>query len=101
MKIIAMLVVLATIQACAQTTISEAGKKVKLTKNEPINCEELSDLEVTGGSSIIAKVRLRNAAAEAGGNVVVFDSIMKEIDDRGVVFYTTYSVTGRAFKCKK
>lgn len=77
---------------CA-TRLTEAGARVKLSKNEPTsNCKELGDVDASGTSMLDAKKGIRNQTAARGGNYVVLDTA-------GFEPYRGNTATGRAFKC--
>jgi len=85
---------LLVISGCA--SLSDAGRGVKVTREEPKNCKEISDLSsgnfASKTSQSDVKNDLRNMTAIAGGNVLVLDSINS-------VPFGGYSGSGRAFTC--
>ena len=95
MKIyILLLVILNTLVLASCSTIAtKEGARVELTKEDPKGCKFIGDIDAddfwSDNTLVNTKNKLRNKAAEMGGNVAVMDTVHKT------------QITGRVFNCPK
>jgi hypothetical protein len=104
--ILTVLMIVLALGYCS-ASLTPGGKMVKyVTKQEaPAGCEEIGEVALgafdKATSVTDAKVRMRNKAAEQGGNFLVIDTFEKTTMYNNNVQTTYYDGSGRSYKCSK
>jgi hypothetical protein len=97
MKLKATIVLAAFMVGCSAPKLTPAGEGVRITKEEPANCQNLGDVYGKGNSGLpsgnmeYARNDIRNETAQKGGNVVSLDSVVKS--------GAKIEIAGQAYKC--